>query len=84
MDSASAPAIITSDESEPEFASDHFDLLSIDQVQERVGLKRTAIYDRMKSGTFPQSVMLGPKCSRWYKGEIVAWAKSLPRGGVSD
>ena len=48
-------------------------LLRRPQVEELTGLSRTAIYERMKSGTFPNSIALSPKTIRWVNGEIIKW-----------
>jgi prophage regulatory protein len=34
-------------------------------VQEKTGLKHSAIYERMRRGTFPKQVRLGPKSVGW-------------------
>lgn len=38
----------------------------------RVGLKKTAIYERIKDGDFPKPVKLG-RASGWVEDEIQAW-----------
>ena len=48
-------------------------LLRRPQVEELTGISRTAIYERMKSGTFPKSIALSPKTIRWVNGEIIKW-----------
>ena len=48
-------------------------LLTRRQVSERVGLGRSAIYDRMARGEFPRPIDLGPKCVRWSEREIEEW-----------
>ena len=45
------------------------------EVEELTGLSRTAIYDRMREGTFPKSIALSPKTIRWVRGEILKWIK---------
>lgn len=52
-------------------------LLRLPQVIARVGLKRTAIYDRMKAGKFPRSRSLGPRCTVWAKTEIDRWVQEV-------
>lgn len=47
-------------------------LLRMPQVLERVGLKKTVVYDRIKAGTFPKPVKLG-SASAWPESEIDAW-----------
>ena len=48
-------------------------LLRLPEVMARVGLKRSAIYQRMSEGRFPKSRSLGPKCAVWVEAEIDDW-----------
>lgn len=48
-------------------------LLRLPEVIARVGLKRSAIYQRMSEGRFPKSRSLGPKCAVWVEAEIETW-----------
>lgn len=50
-------------------------LLRLPQVIERVGLRRTAIYDAVQRGTFPQPVRLGRRCVAWPSDVIDAWVR---------
>jgi prophage regulatory protein len=52
-------------------------LLRLPEVIARVGLKRSAIYQRMSEGRFPKSRSLGPKCAVWVEAEIDAWIQSI-------
>ena len=54
-------------------------LLRLPEVMDRVGLRRSAIYQRMNEGRFPRCRSLGPKCSVWVEAEINAWI-----GAVAD
>lgn len=54
-------------------------LLRLPEVMERVGLRRSAIYQRMSEGRFPKSRSLGPKCSVWVEAEINEWVVSVCR-----
>lgn len=60
-------------------------LLPRSEVERRVGLRRSAIYDRMAAGTFPLPIQEpGTRYVRWLESEIDAYveaAKSWPRGG---
>lgn len=49
------------------------------EVEARTGLCRSSIYARMKAGTFPISVELGPKSVGWYSDEIDDWMFQLLR-----
>jgi len=48
-------------------------ILRRERVQERTGLSRSTIYDRMKEGTFPKPIRLGPRSVGWVESEIEDW-----------
>lgn len=48
-------------------------LLRLPEVRQRVGLSRTEIYRRIRSGTFPASVPLGQRASAWDSVEVDRW-----------
>lgn len=53
-------------------------VLRMPEVENRVGLKRSTLYDRIAKGAFPRSVPLGPPGSRhsavgWLESELIAW-----------
>ena len=52
-------------------------LLRLPEVMARVGLKRSAIYQRMSEGKFPKSRSLGRKCAVWVEAEIDAWIRNV-------
>ncbi|WP_082734892.1 MULTISPECIES: AlpA family transcriptional regulator [Pseudomonadota] len=52
-------------------------LLRLPDVMARVGMKRSAIYQRMSEGKFPKSRSLGPKCAVWIEAEIDAWIANI-------
>jgi prophage regulatory protein len=43
------------------------------QVEARVGLSRSTIYQRIADGTFPNSVNLGGRAVGWLESEIDNW-----------
>lgn len=47
-------------------------IIRLPAVLEQVGLKRTAIYDRIKGGEFPKPIKLG-RVSGWVEAEIQEW-----------
>ena len=51
-------------------------LLRLPQVIERVGLRRTAIYDSVRLGTFPQPIKLGRRCVAWPSDVIDGWVRA--------
>lgn len=52
-------------------------LLRMPDVMARVGMKRSAIYQRMSEGRFPKSRSLGPKCAVWVEAEIEEWIEQV-------
>nr|WP_225008138.1 AlpA family phage regulatory protein [Novosphingobium percolationis] len=52
-------------------------LLRLPDVMARVGLKRSAIYQRMNEGRFPKSRSLGSRCSVWVEDEINDWVRAI-------
>lgn len=55
-----------------EIAADR--LLPISEVELRVGLKKSAIYERMDGNTFPKAIKIG-SASRWSEQAIQHWIK---------
>lgn len=54
--------------------------LRLPAVMEMVGIKRTAIYERTKAGTFPAPVQLGPRAVAWDEAAIAEWQNNLQTG----
>lgn len=54
--------------------------LRLPAVIEMVGIKRTAIYDRIKAGAFPAPLQIGARSVAWKESEIADWQQSLTRG----
>ncbi len=52
-------------------------LIRLPEVMARVGLRRTAVYQRMREGRFPQSRSLGPRCTVWVEVEISNWVTAV-------
>ena len=59
-------------------------LLTMREVEQAVGLSKSANYNRIALGTFPQPVKIGAKSSRWRDSDLQAWVDSLPRRGEDD
>lgn len=53
-------------------------LLRLPQVEAICGLKKSAIYAKMKDGDFPISYSLGSRCVAWRSDEIEKWINELP------
>lgn len=49
-------------------------LISLKTVLQRVPLSKSEIYRRIKAGTFPQQVRLGPSRIAFVESELDAWA----------
>ena len=43
------------------------------QVEARIGLARSTIYQRIAAGTFPKPVFLGARAVGWIEAEIEFW-----------
>jgi prophage regulatory protein len=42
-------------------------------VEERTGLRRSAIYEAIAEGRFPAPINIGPKAVGWVESEIDSW-----------
>ena len=54
------------------------------QVESRIGLLRSTIYQYVKDGVFPKPVPLGPRAVGWLESEVSEWIAGrvkLARGG---
>ena len=60
-------------------------ILRLKKLEERVGLKKSSIYEKMNpksdryDPTFPVMVSLGERSVGWYQHEVEAWLESLER-----
>lgn len=59
-------------------------LIRLPTVIARVGLQRTAIYDRISSGLFPAPVKLGTRTSVWPENEVDACNDAVIKGKSPD
>jgi prophage regulatory protein len=70
--------------SEPEMQTDvacrPTRLLRLPEVMHRVGLRRSAIYQRMSEGRFPKSRSLGTRCTVWVESEVEQWIAAYTTG----
>ncbi len=48
-------------------------MLSLERVQDAVGLKHSTIYLLMKRGEFPRCIKLTARTVRWKQSEILKW-----------
>lgn len=54
--------------------------LRLPAVIERVGLKKTTIYQYIKEGSFPAPIQLGGRAVAWVEEEITKWQKDRIAG----
>ncbi|MEA5673252.1 AlpA family transcriptional regulator [Pseudomonas sp. MH2] len=57
--------------------------LRLKEVMRITGLGRNTIYTRMRDGTFPRQVHLGPKSVAWLQSAISQWMESVVEGSSS-
>ena len=54
-------------------------LLSRGEVERRVGLQRSALYDLMRRGKFPEPIRVTARAVRWSAREVESWVAGLER-----
>ncbi len=59
-------------------------LLRLGQVEQATGLKKSAIYAKIKTGEFPVAVRLGSRSVAWRSDDIQEWIDGLPRVGQRE
>ena len=47
--------------------------IRLPEVINRTGYRRTAIYEKIDEGVFPQPVNLGPRAIAWVESEVDSW-----------
>lgn len=53
--------------------------MRFDEVSRTVGLRRSAIYNRIRAGKFPAPLNLGSRAVAWRADEIAAWIEAQSR-----
>jgi len=53
-------------------------LLRRPEVEQRTGLRKSAIYEQMAAGQFPQPRRISTRCVAWVASEIDAWIEARP------
>lgn len=48
-------------------------LLRLNEVEDRIGLRRSTIYAMMKAGAFPERVLIGMRSVGWHEDAINQW-----------
>ena len=56
-------------------------LLRLGQVEQVTGLKKSAIYAKIKTEDFPAAVRLGSRSVAWRSDDIQEWIDGLPKVG---
>ena len=51
-------------------------IIRLPGVKNKVGLKRTSIYEKIKAGEFPKPIPLGARAVGWLEGDIDSWIES--------
>lgn len=64
-------------------SAEHDRFLRLKEVMRITGLGRNTIYTRMRDGTFPRQVHLGPKSVAWLQSTISEWMSSVAEGTLS-
>lgn len=55
-------------------------LIRYRELESLIGLKKSAIYDMMKAGTFPEPVQISARAVAWKESEVIAWQNKLASG----
>lgn len=50
-------------------------IIRLPQVEQFVGLKKSAIYKLIKDGDFPAQIKLGKHASGWLEADVQAWIR---------
>lgn len=66
-----------------EASQSHHCILRRKQVKARIGLSRSTLYARIKAGTFPAPVSLGPRAVGWIESDVQLWVSNRIDAGWS-
>ena len=53
--------------------------IGLKEVLALTGISRSTLYAKMEAGSFPSQCKVGPRMSRWWQHEVVAWQQAQPR-----
>ncbi|EOX4941904.1 AlpA family transcriptional regulator [Vibrio tubiashii] len=59
-------------------------LIRLNEVMNLTALSRSAIYRKMKTGEFPQSVNIGDRAVAWVEQDIKEWIAFVIERGSDD
>lgn len=66
-------------------ANDDDQLLTAREVCDLLKVQRGTIYSLIKTDNFPQPIKLGPKVSRWRRGEVLHYIETRRRSkGIAE
>jgi len=51
--------------------------MRLDEVLHVTGLGRNTVYRRIREGTFPKQLRIGPNSVAWRQSEIIEWMNSF-------
>ncbi|BBP44555.1 helix-turn-helix transcriptional regulator [Thiosulfativibrio zosterae] len=54
-------------------------ILRMPKVTDKIGLKKSSIYQLIKDGKFPKPIQLTANAVGWYEHEVDAWLESRVR-----
>lgn len=75
-DVQSLPIIVERRGSEPSGTADEpLALLRLAEVEAMTGMSRSTLYDRIRTGAFPEPLRLGSRMSRWRRGDVLEWLR---------
>ena len=52
-------------------------LVRLNEVCDIVGLRKSAVYDRISKGQFPTPVAIGPRAVAWKQSDLARWIETL-------
>lgn len=50
--------------------------IRISEVRHHTSLSTSTLYRKMREGTFPQQIDLGPNMVAWYESQVAAWMEN--------
>ncbi|ELB2961609.1 AlpA family transcriptional regulator [Vibrio parahaemolyticus] len=59
-------------------------LLRLKEVMDVTALSHSAIYRKMNTGDFPQSVSIGDRAVAWVEKDVSDWIESVIAGDCND
>lgn len=59
-------------------------ILRLPEVEHRTGYKKSAIYQKMKTGDFPKVKRIGPRAVGWDEADIDFWIDQRLQGNFEE